>query len=77
MALSLLLLIAYVALMKTFGFILTSIVYLFVQMVLIAEDRSWKHLLLLLVISICIPIILYIPFRYGFKLLLPTGTIFQ
>lgn len=77
MVLSLLLFIGYVALMKTFGFILMSVVYLFLQMVLIAENRSCKHILLLLVISICIPVILYVPFRYGFKLLLPMGTIFE
>ena len=77
MAASLLLLAGYVALIETLGFILTSVLYLLAQMGIIAEKKTWKHLLLLAVIALCVPLVLYFPFRYGFKLLLPTGTIFH
>ncbi len=77
MGLSVVLLIAYVGSMRAIGFILSSILYLFLQMVSISEDRSAKRVVLLAVIAIAVPILFYIPFRYGFKLMLPIGTLFK
>lgn len=71
------LMLCYIALMNTFGFILTSIVYLFLQMLVIQEKPTKKRVLLLAVIAICVPLILYVPFRYGFQLMIPVGTVFR
>ena len=76
-ALSVVLMLGYILLMRTFGFMLTSAVYLFLQMLAILEDRSKKRVILIAIIAIVVPIVLYIPFRYGFQLMIPVGTIFR
>ena len=76
-ALSVVLMVGYILLMRTFGFMLTSAVYLFLQMLAILENRSKKRIILIAVIAILVPVILYIPFRYGFQLMIPVGTIFK
>ena len=69
--------VGYILLMHTFGFMLTSAVYLFLQMLAILENRSKKRVILMAVIAVLVPVILYIPFRYGFQLMIPVGTIFR
>lgn len=77
LAISVALMVGYILLMRTFGFMLTSAVYLFLQMLAILEDRSKKRVILIAVIAVLVPVILYIPFRYGFQLMIPVGTIFR
>ena len=77
LAISVVLMVGYILLMRTFGFMLTSAVYLFLQMLAILEDRSRKRVILIAVIAVLVPVILYIPFRYGFQLMIPVGTIFR
>ena len=71
------LLVAYIALMSTFGFIATSIAYLFVQMLILSEKKGWKRILLLLGIAAGVTMLFYLPFRYLFQLMLPVGSIFR
>ena len=77
LAISVVLMVGYILLMRTFGFMLTSAVYLFLQMLAILENRSKKRVILIAIIAVLVPVILYIPFRYGFKLMIPVGTIFR
>lgn len=67
------LLIAYVALMNTIGFIVTTIVYLFLQMLILGHEPTKKQIILYAVISVVAPIIIYYVFVNGFQLLLPAG----
>ena len=77
LAISVVLMVGYILLMRTFGFMLTSAVYLFLQMLAILENRSKKRVILIAIIAVLVPVILYIPFRYGFQLMIPVGTIFR
>lgn len=77
LAISVVLMVDYILLMRTFGFMLTSAVYLFLQMLAILENRSKKRVILIAIIAVLVPVILYIPFRYGFQLMIPVGTIFR
>ena len=77
LAISVVLMVGYILLMRTFGFMLTSDVYLFLQMLAILENRSKKRVILIAIIAVLVPVILYIPFRYGFQLMIPVGTIFR
>ena len=77
LAISVVLMVGYILLMRTFGFMLTSAVYLFRQMLAILENRSKKRVILIAIIAVLVPVILYIPFRYGFQLMIPVGTIFR
>lgn len=74
---STILLTGYISLINVFGYILTSIIYLFLQITTIYEKRDKKSIIIIAIISIAIPLILYIPFRYVFNLMIPTGTIFR
>lgn len=77
LAISVVPMVGYILLMRTFGFMLTSAVYLFLQMLAILENRSKKRVILIAIIAVLVPVILYIPFRYGFQLMIPVGTIFR
>ena len=72
---TLLLLFAYILLLKPVGFVITSIVYMFVQMYLFVPNIlvTKKKLLLFGVISIVLPIAVNLLFVNVFSLILPTG----
>ncbi len=72
------LLLVYIALLKTLGFIVCSILYLGVQMYLFLpkELHSKKNYILLGVIAVIVPILTDIVFVNVFSLILPVSRIF-
>ena len=74
--LSIFLMFVYLALMSTLGFILSSALYLFVQIIILFDKKTLKGTILIALLSISVPILLFLPFRYIFGLRLPLG-IFQ
>lgn len=73
--LSILLVLVYVLTMKPVGFIVSTLVYLFFQMYVLApeDERTKKDLITLLVIDVIFTFIVFFLFRYGFKIVLPAG----
>ena len=67
------LLVAYVALMNTIGFVITTIIYLFLQMVILGNHPTKKDIILYAVIAVVVPIVVNYVFVEGFQLLLPEG----
>lgn len=65
----------YVLLLKPIGFVITSIVYMFIQMLLFvpAELRSKKNIIIFAVVSVILPIAVNLLFVEVFSLILPTG----
>ena len=61
---------AYAILMPYLGFIITGILYLFAVMMILKAD--WKKSI---IISVAVTVIIYVAFRYVFKVPLPTGTL--
>ena len=59
----------YVLLFKTLGYIVSSVIVLFLMM-LIFGNRKWKQMI---IISIVFPVILYFAFKFGLKTPLPEG----
>ena len=74
--LSVFLMFVYLALMSTLGFILSSALYLFVQIIILFDKKTLKTAILIGLLSFSVPILLFLPFRYIFGLRLPLG-IFQ
>ncbi len=70
--LTILLLIVYVALYKQIGFIVMSILYLFLQMVILAP-KSRRNYLLFGIMAVGVPLIIYFSFIKIFYLMLPAG----
>lgn len=72
---TLVLLFVYVLLLKPIGFVITSIVYMFIQMMLFvpAELRNKKNYIIFAVVSIVLPIAVNLLFVNVFSLILPTG----
>lgn len=64
--------IAYVCLMKPVGFLLTSAVYLFVQMLILAPKEK-RNYLLFAVISVVFSVVVYFVFRNALNVMLPAG----
>jgi hypothetical protein len=73
--LSILLLGAYAFLFKKVGFLLTSVFYLFFQLLLLSNKtrRSKKYILLYVAISVLLPVIIQIFFVNVLRLMLPAG----
>lgn len=69
------LLFIYVLLLKPIGFVITSIVYMFIQMMLFvpAELRSKKNYVIFAIVSVVLPIAVNLLFVNVFSLILPTG----
>ena len=69
--------IVYVNVLKPVGFILSTLVYLFLQIFILAPDdqRKPKNLVLYLILDVIFTLIVYFLFRYGFKIVLPAGLI--
>lgn len=72
---SFILVLAYVFLMRPVGFLLTTLVYLFLQMLVLApnDKRSKKDIIQLLIIGVVFTLAVFFLFRYGFKIVLPAG----
>ena len=70
--LSFILMAVYVAVMPIVGFLITTIVYMFLQMMILSSkpERRW---LLFAVISVVATSIIYYMFRNVFYIMLPTG----
>lgn len=73
--LSFLLILAYTYVLAPVGFTISSIVFLPAEMYVLApgENRTMRELLKYIVISVVLVFVVYFLFRYGFKILLPTG----
>lgn len=65
----------YTFLFKSVGFIVTSIVYLFLQQLLFAPpERDHKsYLLTITAVSVILPVVVYFVFVYGLHVMLPKG----
>ena len=65
----------YVFVMKPVGFILSTLVFLFCQMMVLSPDdeRGKKQAILLAVIDVVFTLVVFFLFRYGFKIVLPAG----
>ena len=70
--LTLALLVLYVLLFKTLGFILDSIIYLFCEMFILSPQKN-KKIWLIVVLSVFIPIVVYFLFVYALNVPLPSG----
>ena len=75
MILSLLLILVYVFTLQPIGFIITTIVYLPLQMLVLGgkEQRTKKEIITVTVISVIFTFAVFFLFRYGFKIVLPAG----
>lgn len=73
--LSLILSLIYVFVLQPVGFIVSTLVYLFCQIYVLAPDknRTKKDMILFLVIDVIFVFIVFFLFRYGFKIVLPAG----
>lgn len=67
--------IVYVNVLSPIGFIISTLVYLFAQITILAPDahRTKKDLIQYLVIDVVFTFVVYFLFRYGFKIVLPAG----
>jgi len=72
---SIILVLAYVFILKPVGFLVSTVLYLILQMLVLApdEDRSIKGVIKLTVIDVIFTLGVFFLFRYGFKIILPTG----
>ena len=72
---SVILMLVYVFVMKPVGFILSTLVFLFCQMMVLSPDdeRGKKQAILLAVIDVVFTLVVFFLFRYGFKIVLPAG----
>lgn len=66
------LIVAYVAVMQWAGFLLSTMIYLFLQMMILAPKDKRKPVVFFIV-SVGFTAIVYYAFRYGLDLMLPQG----
>jgi len=66
---------AYVMILKPLGFIISTIVYLPIQMFILspADQRNGKSAVKLTILSVIFTMAVFFLFRYGFKIILPSG----
>ena len=72
---SLVLVVIYVNILAPVGFILSTLGYLFLQIIVLAPNdrRTAKNILLYAVIDVVFVLVVFFLFRYGFKIVLPAG----
>lgn len=72
---SFILILIYVFILQPVGFIVSTLLYLPLQMLVLApsEKRGKKDIIQLLIIDVLFTFIVFFLFRYGFKIILPTG----
>ena len=65
----------YVNILKPVGFIISTLVYLLVQIYILAPDqsRTKKDIVTYVIIDVVFTVVVYMLFRYGFKIVLPAG----
>ena len=65
----------YVFVIEPAGFLLSSIVYLFAQITILApkEKRGIKGIILFAVIAVVVCVAVYFIFRFGLNVMLPAG----
>lgn len=65
----------YLWVINILGMPLASIIYLFLQMMLLCkkEDRTKKNVIIIIIVAVVMPLAVYFPFRYVFKVFLPMG----
>ena len=73
--LSALLVLIYVFILQPIGFIVSTLVYLPLQMLVLAPDdqRGKKQIIQLVIIDVIFTVVVFFLFRYGFKIILPAG----
>ena len=72
---SIILVLLYVFILQPVGFIVSTLLYLMMQMLVLSPDdeRGKKDILKLAVINVIFTMIVFFLFRYGFKIVLPAG----
>ena len=72
---SFIMILVYVFVLKSVGFIISTLVYLPVQMFILApeERRGKKNVIQLLLTDVLFTFVVFFLFRYGFKIVLPAG----
>ena len=72
---SFIIILVYVFVLKSVGFIISTLVYLPVQMFILApeERRGKKDVIHLLITDVLFTFVVFFLFRYGFKIVLPAG----
>lgn len=73
--LSVILVLIYVFILQPIGFILSTMAYLLLQMLVLSPDdeRDAKHIVRLVIIDVIFTLVVFFLFRYGFKIVLPAG----
>ena len=66
--------IAYVLIMPTLGFILSTMIYLFLQMIVLAPPEK-RNYVLFAIVSVVFTAFVFVAFRVGLQQLLPRGII--
>jgi len=67
------LILIYVGLLRLLGFVVSSSLYLFAQIVVLVPVRIKKNYLLYALVAIITSAIIYVSFRFGLDLMLPAG----
>lgn len=72
---SVILVLIYVFTMKPIGFIISTLVFLLLQMYVLSPDdeRTKKDVVKLAIIDVIFTMVVFFLFRYGFKIVLPAG----
>lgn len=72
---SILLVLVYVFMLQPVGFIVCTLVFLLLQMLVLSPDdeRGKKDIIKLAVIDVIFTLVVFFLFRYGFKIVLPAG----
>ena len=72
---SIILVLVYVFILKPVGFIVSTLAFLFLQMLVLSPDdeRGKKDMIKLAVIDVIFTLVVFFLFRYGFKIVLPAG----
>ena len=72
---SFIVILAYVMILKPIGFIISTILYLPIQMFILSpsDERDGKSLVRLILITVIFTMVVFFLFRYGFKIILPAG----
>ncbi|MEW4411023.1 tripartite tricarboxylate transporter TctB family protein [Clostridium sp. AN503] len=73
--LSIILVLIYVFILQPVGFIISTLAFLMLQMLVLSPDdeRGKKDILKLAVINVIFTMVVFFLFRYGFKIVLPAG----
>lgn len=70
---SILLILAYCAVLDFLGFVITSTVYVFLQILVLSYGREKKTVRPAIIVALLFPISVYLIWYYGFKVPLPAG----